>query len=719
MSDDYSNGISTTAGITFNSPVTGEIESLFDEDWFRVQLEAGVPYMFSAQSTTLDRTLLALLDSTGSTIKSNWQWSSTEAAAIGHIPDVSGTYYLSVSDEDHSSTGRYTLQAELTGTTDDYSAGVNTTGVITPGSSKTGDIEIPSDEDWFRVSLTAGNAYVFSARSNDGIVFMDLYNSAGEYRRYDYQGSLKDSALISFDPMVSGDYYLAISYLDDGKVGSYELEADFRHTSDDYSSNMNTTGSVSPDRSASGRLEIRSDHDWFKVDLIAGTSYLLSAQSSMIRNVYLALYDSERTWIASEWQRTAAPAAEIEFTPTVSGPYYMGISSLGSDSTGFYSLEVDITSGGVTADDYSAGSDTTGVVTLDGPASGSIETATDQDWFKVSLLADTSYQLSATSTLDATWLGLKDSSGNWIGTDYQLGLHDAAMIGFTPETSGDYYLAVGDPGASTGNYTVSLALNGTTDDYYATVDTAGALSLGSPATGRIEMVGDEDWFEIQLIAGMDYRFSAQSNNLETTYLQLKDSQGQWLASGFQGNSENAAAISYTPAEVGTYYLAVSDLGGDTTGDYQVSLALNNASDEAADSVPLGVTAPTEGDSNHTNHFLLQLSAPLLGDASVHYTTRDGTALAGSDYVATSGVATIKAGETSVLLSVEIIADAVAETDESFYFVLTNPHGASFADGALEISAARTIIDDDAPLMSANRAESVQIVGHTDFYDGLV
>jgi|GEM_PF-1023044 len=108
-----------------------------------------------------------------------------------------------------------------------------------------------------------------------------------------------------------------------------------------------------------------------------------------------------------------------------------------------------------------------------------------------------------------------------------------------------------------------------------------------------------------------------------------------------------------------------------------------------------ITRPTEGDSNHTNYFLLQIASALTTDAQVSYTTRDGSAIAGQDYLSSSGTATIKAGETSTVIAVTLIGDTTPESDETFELVLSNPSGARFPDGVTEITATRTIIDDDS------------------------
>ena len=76
--------------------------------------------------------------------------------------------------------------------------------------------------------------------------------------------------------------------------------------------------------------------------------------------------------------------------------------------------------------------------------------------------------------------------------------------------------------------------------------------------------------------------------------------------------------------------------------------------------------------------------------TVTYETRDGNALAGSDYVQTSGSLTLGPNATSI--SIPIIADSVHESIEAFTVVLTSVRGGKL-DRAV---AAVTIVDDDSP-----------------------
>ena len=80
--------------------------------------------------------------------------------------------------------------------------------------------------------------------------------------------------------------------------------------------------------------------------------------------------------------------------------------------------------------------------------------------------------------------------------------------------------------------------------------------------------------------------------------------------------------------------------------------------------------------------------------SVDYKTRNGTALSGQDYIATQGTLKIYPNENHALVLVEIIADAVPELDETFYLDVFNPVNAVFGEGLVQLTAVRTIVNDD-------------------------
>lgn len=101
---------------------------------------------------------------------------------------------------------------------------------------------------------------------------------------------------------------------------------------------------------------------------------------------------------------------------------------------------------------------------------------------------------------------------------------------------------------------------------------------------------------------------------------------------------------------------------------------------------------TEADSGTTTaSFTVTRSGDTSQAASVDFSTTDGTALAGSDYVSLSGTLTFAPSEASKAIDVAVIGDIVEELDESFYVDLSNAPGATIDDSR----GVATIVDNDA------------------------
>lgn len=154
--------------------------------------------------------------------------------------------------------------------------------------------------------------------------------------------------------------------------------------------------------------------------------------------------------------------------------------------------------------------------------------------------------------------------------------------------------------------------------------------------------------------------------------------------------------------------------GATIADKQAIGTITN--DDARISV--ANTSVTEGNSGTSDlAFTVKLSAATSGPVTVAYTTSNGTAKAGQDYVAQSGVLTFAAGETSKVVHVQVNGDTTVEANETVKLTLSSPTGATIGDGA----AVGTIVNDDStplPSLSINNVSSAEgsaaAPGHSTF-----
>lgn len=98
-------------------------------------------------------------------------------------------------------------------------------------------------------------------------------------------------------------------------------------------------------------------------------------------------------------------------------------------------------------------------------------------------------------------------------------------------------------------------------------------------------------------------------------------------------------------------------------------------------------------------FAVVLSGPSSQLVSLSFATSNGTAIAGTDYAATSGTVTFAPGEVEKPVVVLVNGDTVDEAQETFFLDISNVQNAT-------VSSSRGtgfILDDDGPTISINNA----------------
>lgn len=118
----------------------------------------------------------------------------------------------------------------------------------------------------------------------------------------------------------------------------------------------------------------------------------------------------------------------------------------------------------------------------------------------------------------------------------------------------------------------------------------------------------------------------------------------------------------------------------------------------------------EGDNGLTPFtFTVSLSADApSGGVSFNYATVNGTAIAGTDYVATSGTKTIAAGSRTETITVDVIANTTPQPNRNFILRLSNISGAT----PTTLDATGTIRDDDGVVITKIHQVQGSVVGTT-------
>ena len=130
---------------------------------------------------------------------------------------------------------------------------------------------------------------------------------------------------------------------------------------------------------------------------------------------------------------------------------------------------------------------------------------------------------------------------------------------------------------------------------------------------------------------------------------------------------------------------------------------------------LGDAAVIEGNSGTTPAtFTASLSAASAQAITVGYATGGGTATAGTDYQAVTGILTFSPGTLTRTLSVNVVGDTQVESDETFQVTLSSPSGATLGDAQGEA----TIGDDDTSIESrAELSHGSRLTAGFDGQDG--
>ncbi|SJM90482.1 calcium-binding protein [Crenothrix polyspora] len=513
-SDDYGDFINTAHQISLipdqTISIKGQIETKYDQDWFKVSLLAGKTYYFSHNEN--DKLLsphFNLYAKSGNNIylESDWYHTNSAFYTVSH----SDTYYLKVTDFWGHDTGAY--QFNIGPSPDDYPDHASNLKPVVIGNVATisRHEDFSGDHDWIPVQLTAGKSYV-----TQGSMTIDLRNAQGQLIPH---GENKGSN-VTFSVPDSGLYYLDVSgYLRLTNPISIKITT-YR---DDYADNVDSNGYLrSPNLqgvSIRGAIEVVGDHDWIKVPLVAGSPYLFVVNPTGTQTTSefptLHLYDATGKLIPTHTGQA------ISFTAPSSGDYYLDVAGVVKENS--YPLATDLAtdaqykgtyavSAGQLNDDYGNTIATAGKLNLSSieqmPShlTGHIEADADHDWVAVNLLAHKTYRFTLNdiaSKSDTFGLALHDAKGTLINKGTGDGGESGSTATYTPTHSGTYYLDISAAKATvTGYYTVQI--QNIKDDYPDHISDITPLKPGVAVEGQDNFTGDHDWLPFQVEVGKTY-----------------------------------------------------------------------------------------------------------------------------------------------------------------------------------------------------------------------
>jgi len=223
-----------------------------------------------------------------------------------------------------------------------------------------------------------------------------------------------------------------------------------------------TTFSLAVGGSVDVSVDTLGDHDWYRVTLTAGQTYTFGTSSISGSNpdTFLNLRDAAGTVIVSDDDGGDNTYTTLSYTATTSGTFFIDAGTYADQSIGSYHLYA---AANYTGADIAASAGTTATLAVGGAVNGSIEIASDRDWYAINLVAGQTYIFrtsGVTPSSDAapgldTLMNLRNAAGTVLLTNDDAGEHFFSAIRYTATTTGTHYIDVGAFSTGTGAFNLT------------------------------------------------------------------------------------------------------------------------------------------------------------------------------------------------------------------------------------------------------------------------
>ena len=94
-----------------------------------------------------------------------------------------------------------------------------------------------------------------------------MRDNKGDELVFDDNSGNGDDPQIIYTATSTGNYFLDVGDVKDKNIGHYEISANLITDIDDYSSDVNTIGVLNINDKKEGKIDFKSDRDWFKIIL--------------------------------------------------------------------------------------------------------------------------------------------------------------------------------------------------------------------------------------------------------------------------------------------------------------------------------------------------------------------------------------------------------------------------------------------------------------------
>lgn len=214
---------STQASLAVTGSVSGNVDYQGDEDWFRVDLQAGNQYSFSLSG--LPDSLLKLFDSSGDFVAFDDDGGGGTDSLLRFAPTSNGTYYIAASVYGNLDTGSYLLGMSSQVATSETVNSVREAGVLRLGTSINGVLASEAGYDVYTIALSPARYRVTVLPGagqdplEDPVIFVDEDRFFLD-GLFDDDGGTELDSLLEFTPTNAVNAVIAVGGYD---AGAYTL----------------------------------------------------------------------------------------------------------------------------------------------------------------------------------------------------------------------------------------------------------------------------------------------------------------------------------------------------------------------------------------------------------------------------------------------------------------------------------------------------------------
>lgn len=347
--DDHGNTFATATPIVRNTPVRGVLETVSDEDWFRLEVSGSGTLNLSSSGTNNIQGFL--VNASGTVLAQDGDEAGTpNFLIVTNVP--SGSYYLKVTGSG-SSKGAYTVLAKWTAAP--VVAGSPEIGLVGFASAPIADgtltAKIPDGTDFGTVEVSTGSrSTTFSVRNTGKATLtlspVRLSGSGAAQFRVTTQVPATVAAgrsaafQITFDPTAAGRHDASVTLPNnDANEAPYDFVVSGigKATTDDVGNTPATATRVAVPSATQAELGVPKDQDVFQFVLTQTATVSMASTGTL--DTHGSLLDASGQTVAENDDLGVGSNFRIR-RRLLAGTYYIVVRSAFGTETGAYGLQI-------------------------------------------------------------------------------------------------------------------------------------------------------------------------------------------------------------------------------------------------------------------------------------------------------------------------------------------------------------------------------------------